>query len=129
VIYLDSSALVKLVVREPESAALFRFLESHRDRVSSAIARVEVLRAVRRLPRPAAYFERATQVLDRIALVPVDDEVLSNAAGLDPATLRSLDAIHLGTALTLPLLDAFVAYDGPLLAAAVQLGCEAVSPH
>jgi predicted nucleic acid-binding protein len=129
VIYLDSSALVKLVVREPESAALFRFLESHRERVSSAIVRVEVTRAVRRLPRSSAALERAAQVLDRIALVPIDDEVLANAATLDPATLRSLDALHLGTALTLPPLDAFVAYDGPMLAAAVQLGCETVSPR
>jgi predicted nucleic acid-binding protein len=129
VIYLDSSALVKLVVREPESDALFRFLESHRERVSSAIARVEVVRAVRRLPRSGMAIERATQVLDRIALVPVDDAVLANAAMLDPSTLRSLDAIHLGTALTLPMLDAFVAYDAPMLAAAVQLGCEPVSPR
>jgi predicted nucleic acid-binding protein len=129
VIYLDSSALVKLVVREPESAALFRFLEAHPERVSSALARVEVVRAVRRLPRSAAAVERAALVLDRVALVPIDGEVLANAATLDPSTLRSLDAIHLGTALTLPLLDAFVAYDGPLLDAAVQLGCETVSPR
>jgi predicted nucleic acid-binding protein len=129
VIYLDSSALVKLVVREAESSALFRFLESHRERVSSAIARVEVTRALRRLPRSTAALERAAQVLERIALVPVDDEVLANAATLDPSSLRSLDAVHLGTALSLPMLDAFVAYDAPLLAAAVQLGCETVSPR
>jgi len=128
VIYLDSSALVKLVVREPESAALLRFLESHAERVSSAVARVEVLRAVRRLPRPAAAVERAGRVLERIALVPVDDEVLAGTALIDPSTLRSLDAIHLATALTLPMLDAFVAYDARLIAAAVQLGCEIVSP-
>jgi predicted nucleic acid-binding protein len=129
VIYLDSSALVKLVVPEPESLALFRFLESNRERVSSAIARVEVVRAVGRLPRSAAALARAAQVLDRVALVPVDDDVLANAASLDPASLRSLGAIHLGTALTLPLLDAFVAYDAPMLAAAVQLGCGTVSPR
>jgi predicted nucleic acid-binding protein len=129
VIYLDSSALLKLVVRESESAALFHFLESHRERVSSAVARVEVMRAVRRLPRSSAALERAAQVLDRVALVPVDDEVLVAAATLDPSALRSLDAIHLGTALTLPMLDAFVAYDAPLLAAAIQLGCETVSPR
>ena len=128
-IYLDSSALVKLVLSEPESAALLRFLESHPERVSSAIARVEVLRAIRRWPRSADALEQAAQVLERVALVPVDDEVLANAAGLDPATLRSLDAIHLGTALTLPMLDAFVAYDSDLVAAAVQLGCDVVSPR
>ena len=102
---------------------------SHAERVSSAIARVEVMRAIRRLPRSAAALERAAQVLDRVALVPVDDEVLTNAAGLDPSSLRSLEAIHLGTALTLPLLDAFVAYDSNLVAAAVQLGCEIASPR
>ena len=97
--------------------------------MSSAIARVEVVRAVRRLPRSAAALERAMQVLERVALVPVDDDVLANAASLDPSNLRSFDAIHLGTALTLPLLDAFVAYDSHLVAAAVQLGCDVVSPR
>ena len=127
-IYLDSSALVKLVLPEPESGALFRFLESHPERISSAVARAEVIRAVRRATRSPRALERADQVLDRVALVPVDDEVLAGAARLDPAALRSLDAIHIATALSLPLLDAFVAYDAQVIAAAVQLGCAVLSP-
>ena len=128
-IYLDTSALVKLVLPEPESAALFHFLEAHPERVSSALARAEVIRAVRRATRSPRALERADQVLDRVALVPVDDEVLTGAALLDPTTLRPLDAIHIATALSLPLLDAFVTYDAQLVAAAVQLGCEIVSPQ
>jgi predicted nucleic acid-binding protein len=128
-IYLDSSALLKLVVRQPESPALLRFLESHAERVSSAISRVEVVRAVGRMARSADVLDRAERVLERVALVPVDDDVLANAARLDPIAVPPLDAIHLATALTLPLLDAFVTYDAQVLQGAIQLGCDVVSPR
>ena len=127
-IYLDSTALVKLVLPEPESAALFQFLEAHPERVTSAVARIEVMRVIRRATRSPRALERAGQVLDRIAIVPLDDEVIAGAARLDPATLQSLDALHIATALSLPLLDAFDTYDPQRGAAAVQLGCEVVSP-
>lgn len=127
-IYLDSTALVKLVLPEPESAALFQFLESHPERVTSAVTRIEVMRVIRRATRSARALERADQALDRIAIVAVDDEVIAGAARLDPAALQSLDAIHIATALSLPLLDAFVSYDPQLCAAAVQLGCAIASP-
>ena len=127
-IYLDSTALVKLILPEPESAALLEFLEAHPERVTSAVARIEVMRVIRRATRSPRALERAGQVLDRIAIVPLDDEVIAGAAHLDPATLQSLDAIHIATALSLPLLDAFVTYDPQLGAAAVQLGCEIASP-
>ena len=96
VTYLDSSAIVKLVVREAESTALRRYLRGRRPVVASALARVEVLRAVLALGDAAR--ERAGVVLSRIELVRINDRVLAMASKLSPADLRSLDAIHLATA-------------------------------
>jgi predicted nucleic acid-binding protein len=76
-----------------------------------------------------AVLERAARVLERVALVPVDDQVLEIAARLEPFALRSLDAVHLATALSLPPLDAFVAYDARVIDGARELGCEIASPR
>ena len=67
-------------------------------------------------------------MLSRIALVPLDDRVLSAAAEVEPAGLRSLDAIHLATALSLFGLGSFVTYDQRLLAAASAAGLRAMAP-
>src|SRR2546425_10847706 len=89
ILYLDSSALVKTVVAEPESAALRRLLRRHQLRVSCGLARTEVVRAVRHLgPRATT---RARQVLQRIDLVRFDDALLDAAGVLDASVLRSLD--------------------------------------
>ena len=118
-VYLDSSALVKLVVLEPESAALREFLRAHALRVSSALAEVEVPRALRQAGYGAAEGRRATELLARIALVDVDRRILRSAAALGPSGLRSLDAIHLATALSLGLdLAGIVTYDQRLSNAA-----------
>lgn len=127
-VYLDSSALVKLVVTEPETAALRRYLRAHPERVSSALARVEVCRALRRAGATEATLRRADQVLGRIALVAIDDPLLRAAAALSPSGLRSLDAVHLATALSLDGLDAVVTYDRRLDAAAAQTGLVVASP-
>jgi predicted nucleic acid-binding protein len=119
-LYLDSSALVKLVVLEPESAALREFLGTHALRLSSALAEVEVPRALRRAGYGAAEGRRASDVLARIALIEVDRQVLRRAAALAPPGLRSLDAIHLATALSLGQdLAGIVTYDQRLSDAAV----------
>ncbi|MBI4701555.1 MAG: type II toxin-antitoxin system VapC family toxin [Deltaproteobacteria bacterium] len=126
-VYLDSSALVKLVVAEPESGALRRFLGRRPQRVSSALARVEVLRAVRLQGRPAA--ERAKKLLERIRLLRLDDVLLEAAAAIDPRVLRSLDAIHLASAQALgDDLDAVVTYDRRMSDAASGLGLPVRSP-
>ena len=126
-LYLDSSALVKLVVAEPESRALRELLTSWPERVTSAIARIEVARAARRVGRGAV--RRAEAVVGRITLVELDDAVLELAASLDPATLRILDAIHLATALTLgDDLGALCAYDARLVEAASAAGIEVLTP-
>ena len=128
-IYLDSSALVKLAVTEPESAALRRWLAGQPNlvRVSSSVARVEVLRAVWRA-EPTALPE-SYQIIQRTGEVGLSPEVLSKAAGVRPPALRSLDAIHLASALAIrPELTAFVAYDKRLLAAAREAGLPTASP-
>lgn len=94
--YLDSSALVKLAVAEPESAALRRHLRRRRSLVSSALARIEVLRAL--LPAGPAAIASGRAVLAGIELARITDRVLQAAATLEPAELRSLDGIHLATA-------------------------------
>jgi len=127
-IYLDSSAIVKLVVREPESRALGTFVRSHRDRISCSLARTEVPRAVRHLG-PAA-LRRAQLVLDRIHLIRLDDSLLDAAATLDARVLRSLDAIHLAAAQRVAAeLEVLVTYDQRMAEAAAALGFEVRAPR
>ena len=126
-VYLDSSALVKLVVTEPESEALGQFLRRRPERVTSALARVEVLRAVRAHGEPA--IKRAVRVLARVRLLRVDDGVLDSAAGLDPRVLRSLDAIHIASARELGGdLESLVTYDRRMSEATVILGMPVRAP-
>ena len=126
-VYLDSSAIVKLVVAESESRALVRYLRDHTSRVSCALARVEVILAVR--PHGEAAMGRARQSLARISLVRVDDVLLDAAAALDDAALRSLDAIHLAAALALgDELAQVVTYDHRMSDAARRLGLAISAP-
>jgi len=97
-VYLDSSALVKLVIGERESAELGRFLTGDQQQVSCAVVRTEVPRAIRR-QRPHAAAQ-AADVLAPLALVAVDGALLEDAVAIEPMTLRTLDAIHLAAALT-----------------------------
>jgi predicted nucleic acid-binding protein len=127
-LYLDSSALVKLVVSEPESGALWRLLADWPERISSALARVEVMRAVRRAGDEKAV-GRAEAVLARIGLLAIDDAVLDSAALLSPSDLRSLDTIHLASALSLRGdLGAMVVYDERLARAAKLSGISVFAP-
>ena len=127
-IYLDSSALVKLVIAEPESAALRRFLAAEPDRASCSLARVEVLRAVR--GHGAAALTRGRRLLKRLNLVAIDDELLESAAVLDPRVLRSLDAIHLAAAqLFGDELTALITYDRRMTAAAELIELAVAAPR
>lgn len=126
-LYLDSSALVKLLVPEPESRALRDVLRSWPERVSSVVSEIEVERVARRIGGGA--FRRARSVLSRLALVELDEEVRRSAASLEPPELRTLDAIHLATALSLgDDLGALCAYDARLVDAAAVAGVDAVAP-
>jgi predicted nucleic acid-binding protein len=125
--YVDSSALVKLAVREPESAALLRYLARHRPLVSSALARTEVVRAL--LPLGPEAVRRGREVLGRVDLLRINDRVLDAAGLLAPPELRSLDAIHLATALSIddPALD-IITYDRRFAEAASASGLRVVQP-
>ena len=127
-VYLDSSALVKLVIAEPESSALRRYLADEPERASCALARVEVHRAVRGHGSPA--LSRARRLLSRLYLVQVDDELLEAAATLDPRVLRSLDAIHLAAAQVFGgALAAVVTYDRRMAAAAGLVDLTVAAPR
>jgi uncharacterized protein len=126
-VYLDASALVKLVVTERESGALRRFLGRHPERITSALSRVEVLRSVRHQGKPA--LRRAQRVLSHIAILHLDDEVLNAAAALDPSVLRSLDAIHIASAQALgDDLEGVVTYDRRMTDALDMLGIRVHAP-
>jgi predicted nucleic acid-binding protein len=128
VTYLDSSAIVKLAVREPESAALRRYLQRRQPLVSSALARTEVLRAL--LPAGNEAVARGRSVLQRLDLIRVNDRVLNAAGMLPPAELRPLDAIHLATAQQLgEERGIIVTYDDRMAAAAKRLGYRTVQPR
>ena len=126
-VYLDSSALVKLVVLERESKALTGHLRERPNRTSCALARVEVIRAVRAHGQPA--IDRARKLLERISLVRLDDVLLNQAAALNGATLRSLDAIHLAAAQALgDELAEVITYDHRTADAAHQIGLPVMAP-
>jgi uncharacterized protein len=129
-LYLDSSAIVKLVQRERESDALRRFLADHRDddRVTSALARVEVVRAV--LPGGPDAVAHAQRQLARLHQLALDPDVLDRAALLAPDdSLRSLDAIHLASAQLLGVdLRAVVTYDHRMAAAALAVRLPTAAP-
>ena len=128
-IYLDSSALVKLALAEPETAALTSYLAKRTDQalVSSSLHRAEVLRAIWRA-EPGA-LPRAQRIIRRVSLVSLTHDLLDNAATQAPASLGTSAAIHLVSALTIKRdLTAFVCYDRPLLDAAEVVGLPVASP-
>ncbi|MDQ1635011.1 MAG: uncharacterized protein QOJ32_1820 [Frankiaceae bacterium] len=130
VAYMDTSALVKLVRSEQETPALRDWLSGPATPdvfVSSALARVELLRAVRRVDAELA--ASAGAVLGAMHLLAVGEAVLGRAAEISPPSVRSLDAVHLATAETVgSSLAAVVAYDRRLVEAARGLGLPVVSP-
>jgi uncharacterized protein len=128
VAYLDTSAAVKLLMTEPESPALRRWLRRRPARASAALLRVELVRVVRRAGLPRLIPE-ARRLIAGVHLIRLDDALLDRAADLDPTDLRSLDSIHLAAAASLgDDLAAVVSYDDRLLAAATSLGLPTATP-
>ncbi|MGH2871831.1 MAG: type II toxin-antitoxin system VapC family toxin [Solirubrobacteraceae bacterium] len=126
--YVDSSAIVKLAIAEPESPALRRYLTRRQPLVSSALARTEVTRAL--LPAGAQAVVRGQEVLRRIQLVRVNDHVLNDAGQMQPNELRSPDAIHLASARLLgTTVRLIVTYDECMAAAAQQAGWSVAAPE
>lgn len=126
--YLDTSAFLKLIVAERESAALRRFLLRWPERTSAILLRTEAVRALRR----AGYDKQvaaARRLFGAMRLIRVDEPLLDRASELDPRVMRSLDAIHLGAALAIGSdLGVLVTYDDRLADSARQRGIMVSSP-
>ena len=127
-LYLDSSALIKLVFEEHETGALEAFLRDRPLRVSSSLARVEVMRAARTVGDERVT-RHATAVLGAVELVGLDTALLADAERLDPLALRTLDAVHLATAVALARdIEGMVVYDRRLAGAARRAGLTVWAP-
>jgi predicted nucleic acid-binding protein len=142
VIYLDSCALVKLIREEDESQALQAWLDERAGdvMVTSELARAEVVRVTRRnnhtdrgelidARKLTADLDEAAAVLEAVTQVVIDRKILDRAGALEAPTVRSLDAIHLATALDLQAsMIEFVTYDRRLAAVVREAGLAVVSP-
>jgi hypothetical protein len=133
ILYSDASALVKLVREEAESGALRRYLDGA-DLVSSELVLTEIPRAVRRavaqdraLPLDLL-LERTSELIEALALHPLDRGLLEGAGALAEPALRALDAIHVASAVALHPIEAFVTYDERQAAAARLAGLRTMSP-
>ena len=112
---------------EPESSALTQACRGQQ-LVASSLVLVEVPRAARRLAPESFWASAWDWLIGQVRVVDLDRSLLTRAARLPPSGLRSLDAVHLATALSIPGLGAFVGYDGRLQSAATALGLLALSP-
>jgi len=124
--YVDASALVKLVVPEPESPQMLRwYVESERV-ITSRVGIIETRRAAARFRHDP---DRLRSLLSMLEVFELDARIADRAAGVGPTLLRALDAIHLATALELGSgIGAFVTYDGRLAEAAQAVGLPVVRP-
>ena len=129
VVYLDSSAFVKLFLPEPDSPVLTRYLASRPHRVSAMLLRTEVLRTAVRATLSPQRMLLVRALLDSVSLVAADLTLSDEAGILHPPDLRSVDAIHLATARSLGTnLGALVTYDQRLAGAAAWYGLPVASP-
>lgn len=126
-LYADTSALVKLVLEEPEAAALRSYLARVGPVVTSAITATELVRAVRRVnPDLEA---AANAVIDALTVASLEVGILAAAGTLAPPQMRTLDAIHVATALGLgDDIEAVVTYDARMAAAARGAGLRVEAP-
>lgn len=126
-LYCDTSALLKMVIRESESDALSAQIAPATVLASSDLTRTELLRAARR--GPSASVPRARDLLTRLFLLTATPAIFDAAGVLEPLTLRSLDAVHLASALTLgDELEAILTYDRRMAEAAETLGLRVLAP-
>ena len=129
ILYLDSSALVKLIVPEAETVPLLRFMLSWPYRLASQVGFVEVHRAVRRVSRDYELQRRAEEVLSTIHFMDIYMDILGEASLLEPLHLRSLDAIHVASALSLGReVGGFVTYDRNMTEAARRMKLNVLAP-
>lgn len=127
VAYLDASAVVKLCLTEPETEALTDHLRAYRRTISSDLTLIEATRAVVRAIGPEG-LAQATAICRRLDLMAIDRSIVERARSIEPDGLRSLDAVHLASALAPRVAPVLVAYDDRLLEAAAAHGLVTVSP-
>jgi len=126
-VYLDTSALGRVLLGEPDAAAVLNALDGFDQHVASRLVGVEL----RRLALRFELLEQASQLLAGVALVPIDEPLLEQAETVPPATVGTLDAIHLVTALSLAeagFVEAVMTYDARLAEGARRHGLTVVSP-
>lgn len=124
--YLDSSAILKLIIDESESVAMRNIFDDHC--LTSVISRIEVVRNIRRV-EPAA-LASAQEILGRIAMIPLNESTLKTAEAITTSTnLKSLDCIHIASMITsaTPLLG-IITYDKAMITSAEILGIKVLSP-
>jgi len=128
VLFFDSSALLKLVIAEPETPALVRVLEAGTDELAgSELLLTEVIRAAARVSDQA--LSDAELVLSRMTLLPLNRACVTAAGLLQPRELRALDALHIAAAMTVgPRLRGLVTYDVRQQAAARHAGLSVLAP-
>jgi predicted nucleic acid-binding protein len=127
-VYLDASALVKLVLPEAETPALTTYLAGDPMILSSRVGHIEVRRAVARISEPGDE-EHVDRMFEGVQIIELDTTVAQLAGSVTPAVLRSLDAIHLASALSIrDELEAVVTYDLRLADAAREAGLTVVAP-
>lgn len=125
--YVDTSALGRSLLNEPDRDAIERALETFTSHTSSSLLRVEL----RRLGLRRGMVDRADALLAGISLIPVDEQVLAAADTIEPAAVATLDAVHLATAVRLAAageLDALMTYDKQLAQGARAHGISVLSP-
>jgi uncharacterized protein len=126
-VYVDTSALGRVLLDEPDRSTILREIEAFDVRVASRLLRIEL----RRLALRHGLLDAADQLLARVSLMPLDDAILATAETTPPSTVATLDAIHLTTALRLAdagALDAIMTYDSRLAEAAQQHGLAVIAP-
>jgi predicted nucleic acid-binding protein len=126
-VYVDTSALGRVLLGEPDADAVVASLRSFDVQTSSRLLRIEL----RRLASRHDVLDNADQLLTGVSLVPVSEELLQAAETVPPPSVATLDSIHLATALRLAaagIIGALISYDSQLLEGARHHGLEAMSP-
>jgi uncharacterized protein len=123
--YLDASAIVKLVLDEPDSLSLLRWYHESERVATSRVGVIETRRAANRRDGDRA---QLAAVIDRLEVFELDADIDQRASAISPTSLRTLDAIHVATALSIPGLGSFVTYDDRLAEAARNVGLPVVRP-
>lgn len=126
-VYVDTSALGRSLLEEPDKPAIEHALETFASRISSSLLRVEL----RRLGLRRGMLDRVEPLLAGISLIPLDEQILTAAETLTPSTVATLDAIHLATAVRLAKageLSALMTYDKQLATGAREHGITVLSP-